>query len=321
MADNVSKNTNLHKFFKLQFNRETVDISIKNLLKQELGSILDLYRQNLNVQIGYKFVTGIVESKISLYPTNDWQLARANYVPSLPELDAYPVVYSCPLALYMAPKLRLSLKIVMEQLNDLLAERERHNSAEVKDLLLLVGTSTTGWINFFVSSTSIAIWLERSPIFTTVRSYSGKAIELELSRSDIFLVQYLHARCCSLLRLAERAKLVVLSSTQLGWAIARPQISWLDPQGNLWLNTLAEVRVLGQLLTVADTWEELDLGYWTKQATNLSYATATLLSVYSFLGDIAPPKAIARVGFIAQIQFWLQKILIEKLQVAAPAEL
>ncbi|MEL6929298.1 MAG: hypothetical protein AAFO95_11765 [Cyanobacteria bacterium J06600_6] len=63
---------------------------------------------------------------------------------------------------------------------------------------------------------------------------------------------------------------------------------------------------------------------WSQLALNLSEATAIFLADCRFLGGVKvqyPDLALARLGLIALVQLWLQKILVEKLNIAAPKSL
>jgi len=63
---------------------------------------------------------------------------------------------------------------------------------------------------------------------------------------------------------------------------------------------------------------------WNKLAFNLSAAVAVFLADCPFLGKVRrenPQKAISRLGLIALSQYWLKRILLEKLRINAPIEL
>ena len=63
---------------------------------------------------------------------------------------------------------------------------------------------------------------------------------------------------------------------------------------------------------------------WIKIALALSRATAIFEAECRFFGEIQqqyPQKAIARLGLIAVVQYWLHRILLEKLHIMAATEL
>jgi DALR anticodon binding domain len=151
---------------------------------------------------------------------------------------------------------------------------------------------------------------------------------LEQTPGKLFPAQYIHARCCSLLGLGARENLITLSNdTQQIEQLE--SISWLDPEHQLWLTEMAEHDLLQQLLITSDSWLENTevrnhLQHWSKLAFSLSQKTAIFLADCRFLGEVKqqyPQKAIARLGLIALVQFWLEKILVEKLRVEALREL
>ena len=140
-------------------------------------------------------------------------------------------------------------------------------------------------------------------------------------------MQYIHARYCSLLRLGEREKLITLKDDdflKVVWHLEQPKpISWLDEEQNLWLTQIAEYNLLRQLLLVTDSFAG-ESANWIKLAFSLSKMMTIFEAECRFLGEVkrkTPQKAIARLGLIALAQYWLQKILVEKLNIAAPTEL
>ena len=130
-----------------------------------------------------------------------------------------------------------------------------------------------------------------------------------------------------MLRLAAREKLIALANNfdRRGWQLIQPSsISWLDRRHHLWFDSQSEYNLLRQLSIVTDSQTINDRDRWCKLALNLSQITAIFLADCRFLGEIKeqyPEKAIARLGLIALTQYWLQKILTEKLNTLAPTTL
>ena len=320
MDSNVSKNTNSHKFFKLWFNYEKSAISLKNLLKQKLLSVLNLDRQSL-IQFNFELLDTTIDRQLILL---SFERQRSFLVS---DLSSIRLCYSCPIGLILAPRLQKSPDRVVEDLGNLLAQ---HSSSTGSNLPIYLNIDPTGWLNFYVTERAIASWLERSWLLKTQEDNSF--ITLRQSdrnqRSDLFCVQYIHARCCSLLRLGAREKIITLVNNDFdraGWQITQPpSISWLDKQHHLWFNRQSEYNLLRQLLIVTDSQTTNDRDRWSKLALNLSQTTAIFLADCRFLGKIKqeyPQRAIARLGLIALTQYWLQKILIEKLNSSAPTTL
>ncbi|MEO0013271.1 MAG: hypothetical protein RLZZ535_1660 [Cyanobacteriota bacterium] len=318
MDSNVSKNTNSHNFFKLRLNQEKLGISVKNLLKQELLLILNLYQQKLKLKIEPKLVQNLPEVKISISPGKRSHLSKEQFL---------PIIYACPLGLSLTTNLQQSPSTIMEQLGCLLTAKD---DSDLEQGQLLIEIVPLGWINFYLDAKLIANWLGRSLFWSQSnvideQQSSNRAIyTLDKTPPQLFPIQYIHARCCSLLRLAARENMITLSNN-LKQIQPSQSICWLDPEHNLWLTEVAEHNLLQQLLIVSDAWlENTDVRRWSKLALSLSQNTAIFLADCRWLGEVKqqyPQKAIARLGLIALVQFWLEKILVEKLKIAAPREL
>ena len=316
MDSNTSKNTNSHKFFKLWLNYEKPAISLKNLLKQKLLLVLNLDRQSL-IQSKFELLDTTLDRQLILL-----SLERLRSL-LLSDLPSIRLGYSCPIGLILASRLQISPDRVVEDLGNLLVQ---HSSSTESSLPIYLNIDPTGWLNFYVTEQAIASWLERS-LWRLKTQEDNSLLTLRKSdraqRSDLFCVQYIHARCCSLLRLGAREKLITLVNNDFdraGWQLTQPEsISWLD-RHHLWFNE-SEYNLLRQLLIVTDSHTANNNGRWSKLALNLSQTTAIFLADCRFLGEIKeqyPKRAIARLGLIALTQYWLQKILVEKLNIVAP---
>jgi DALR anticodon binding domain len=337
MDNNVSKNTNSHNFFKLRFNREKLGISVKNLLKRELVLILDLYQQEFNVQIEPKLLSNILSTKIAIdQPKNSSTISPTylrNNIDPLLSRQFLPIIYACPLGMSLATNLQLSPPAIMEQIGYLMSKLAlKLDQTDPKfSGQLITEIVPLGWCNFYLDSQLMADWLQRSLFWSqsnTINNSDQNSNFLEQTPGKLFPAQYIHARCSSLLGLGARENLIILSNDaqQIEQLESR---SWLDPEHQLWLTEVAERDVLQQLLITSDAWmEKIDvrnhLQHWSKLALSLSQKTAIFLADCRFLGEVKqqyPQKAIARLGLIALVQFWLEKILVEKLRVAAPRDL
>ncbi len=333
MDNNVSKNTFSHKFFKLRFTKEKTSISIKKLLKQELLQTLDLYQQQTKVQLDLKFISTILERKIVLFqPTYRKLLSENQEDRVFAKSQSTSIVYSCSIAFVLAPYFLLSAQVIAENLLRL-SVFEQNNFVSESYLELKVEIINSGWINFYLDR-DLASWLEESLVLFKKRQINRdyplitpENYQLEQNTADLFSIQYVHARCCSLLRLGAREKLIALKDenfSHVGWQLEKPQtISWLDEKQNLWFIQEAEYSLLRQLLMVSDAFASKS-NDWLKLAFNLAKTVEVFLAECRFLGLVkreTPQKAIARLGLIAMAQYWLQRILLEKLKVAAPTSL
>ena len=331
MDSNVSKNTFSHKFFKLRLTHENTSISIGNLLKQKLHSIFDLYSQSINFAIDPQFLYSALEPKIvPLESCIESIASNLKIRKNLLTLQLTPIVYKCSIGLALGSYLKTSPQIVAMSLASLL-NFERDNIILKSGFDLYVEIAESGWINFYLDSLSLGCWLKQSWSFTKAESVDKRDLfmvcQLEQTPANLFPVQYVHARCCALLLLAARKKLITLGEDNFSNGVGQlsePQsISWLDAQNTLWLKDLRELKLIHQLLTVTDAFTSRSVK-WNKLAINLSHTAAIFISQCRFLGEIKheyPHKAIARLGLIVLTQYWLQRVLIEKLNVAAPISL
>ncbi len=118
----------------------------------------------------------------------------------------------------------------------------------------------SGWIHYSLTEASIAGWLQNvtqiPPNLAASHLATAESPPLAdaLSGPLIFKLQYAHARCCSILRLADRDRLLQLSepnplaSPRL-WQIASPTpIPWLTGLGQLRLVHPQEQLLIQQLL-------------------------------------------------------------------------
>ncbi|XWK88548.1 MAG: DALR anticodon-binding domain-containing protein [Phormidium sp.] len=139
------------------------------------------------------------------------------------------------------------------------------------------------------------------------------------SSQSLFSVQYAHARCCSLLRLAQG---------EGSWgAIAPDAIPWLNEMGQLRLTHPAERRLISQLFSALDGLycpESSKNLNWEKLAQEISLSWEKFYSQCRIWGEVkteALELAQARLGLLMASQTILQLLLEEYLGVSAPLEL
>ena len=322
MDSNVSKNTNSHNFFKLRVDCEKLDISVRDLLSKELLSSLTLYQQQLDVKIEHSWLATIIKNKtaISNHKNNTTILSENGALGIASAGKFIPIVYGCPLGLSLTTTLQQSPAIIVKRVGNLLILRQKNKQRDC-EFELLTERLASGWINFYLDAKFIGSWLSklfaRSPIHTK-RLRQDPSLDRHTAR--LLPVQYLHARCCSLLALGAREKLLVFDFDS-GCLKYPEAIAWLDEQQNLWFKEAAEYNLIRQLLIVTDAWVGDNNRQWAKLALNLSRATDIFMADCRFLGKIKaeyPQLAIARLGLIALVKFWLEKILRTKLNLPAP---
>lgn len=226
-----------------------------------------------------------------------------------------------------------------------------------------------GWIHFQLSDRSLATWLQQliqmPPLLSNlehdlsigfqekgdvgeresqIKHEDFKTIEItdhkQLTQDpkiarQLFAAQYAHARCCSLLRLAQRQGLIELSDSDFktqSWHFVEPNpIPWLyDEQGmeseplRLRLGHAAERGLIEQILDGVDQISSLTPSSPIKLITPLSHTFERFYSTCRIWGEVkteTPKLAQARLGLVGVTQKLLRSLLQEQLGVSAPIEL
>lgn len=185
-----------------------------------------------------------------------------------------------------------------------------------------------GMIQFQLTDQGLAFWLQK--LVQTPLPQSA-AVTFDPVYQTFFSIQYSHARCCSLLRLAERDRIITLShapekTTPTIFCLVDPNpIPWCDQAGNLRLVHQAEYQLISQLLKTLDASCSCSpQPQWDKLANRLSQAFQDFYAQCRIWGEVkreTPELAQARLGLILITQSILRFILQEKLGVIAPLEL
>ncbi|HBB33732.1 MAG TPA: hypothetical protein DDZ80_12480 [Cyanobacteria bacterium UBA8803] len=247
------------------------------------------------------------------------------------------VVYQSAIALKLAPLLHLDALDIAHQLIVVLPTLA-HNSTESFSLDFGVEVLPPGWINFRLSDRSLATWLQqliRIPPLRTGGVGGEKAISLNATPDrNFFPLQYVHARCCSLLHLAHRQGLIQLHTIgdRAQRNIVEPDpIPWLDdsPKAGseqLYLRLVhpAELSLITQMLDLLDATSKGDRDSWLKRGIALSQAFEQFYSSCRIWGEVKtqnPQLAQARLGLVALTQLLLRSLLEDQLGIPAPAEL
>jgi arginyl-tRNA synthetase len=139
-------------------------------------------------------------------------------------------------------------------------------------------------------------------------------------------MQYAHARCCSLLRLADQEGLIELTNldfSQPTWHWQQPEpIPYLDGT-RLRLGQPSEQKLIAQLLRVIEAQLDEQPLDTAKLAYHLSQAFLEFERYCRIWGEVKQDHlalAQARLGLIALTQLLLKKLL-EKLCIPSPAGL
>lgn len=157
-----------------------------------------------------------------------------------------------------------------------------------------------------------------------------------LAAKRLFTVQAAHARCCSLIRLAEQVELVKLAApavqsdatTALGsWAIAYPYpFPWLQTDQTFRFTHPAEHHLIAQLLTTVEilcsqspaSAQILQIADGLAQAFQQFYAACR---IFSEVRTQIPELAQARLGLVWVTRAVLKRLLNDGLNAIAPTEL
>ncbi|MBD2386808.1 DALR anticodon-binding domain-containing protein [Cylindrospermum sp. FACHB-282] len=191
-----------------------------------------------------------------------------------------------------------------------------------------------GWIHLKLTHSTLAVWLQNLAVGSaTLEKVQGREASLIQNPSRLFAIQYAHARCRSLVLLAQREGLIKLSgsvtdgSLAISDVIAQQPIPWLNCDQRLRLNHPDEAHLIAELVQVVDDWECSDGSgsvNWEKAALNLSQAFETFWCNCRIWGEVkisSPELAQARLGLLMATQFVLRSLLEEKLGVFALLEL
>ena len=198
-----------------------------------------------------------------------------------------------------------------------------------------IAVAPSGIIQFELTDTALAFWLQR--LAQTVLSVpESRILSPVVSVDRLFPIQYSHARCCSLLRMAHRDRLIAIGNPDVAtapqiWSLTAPNpIPWLDNE-KLQLVHPAEYNLISQLLVVLDTLypifeadkPEKPVNY-LKLANSLSEAFQTFYRQCRIWGEVKienPKLAQSRLGLILATQSLLRFMLEDLLNAVAPLEL
>ncbi|OWY64484.1 hypothetical protein B7486_47050 [cyanobacterium TDX16] len=160
----------------------------------------------------------------------------------------------------------------------------------------------------------------------------GSGYQLPITNS-LFPIQYAHARCCSLLKMAHGEKIITIKSKNSDiksscLQVISPQpIPWLS-EAKICLHHPSELNLLLESIGVLDalycpdpTRKSLN---WLKVALNLSQAFQTFYSQCRIWGEVKNQNlnlAQGRLGLVAIAQSLFRILLVEVLNSCAPLEL
>lgn len=184
-----------------------------------------------------------------------------------------------------------------------------------------------GWIHLQITEAAIAAWLQYIILAPPQLQIQENHQLTQITTSDLFAVQYAHARCCSLLQMAHREKLITLKKSpdpSNKTFVVAPDL----PGNELRYHHVAERTLISQLIGIVDdlyySYTSHKLNYWEKAALNLSQAFQVFYSNCSIWGEVkiqTPQLAQARLSLVVVTQSVLRLLLQDKLGAEAPWEL
>jgi DALR anticodon binding domain len=188
-------------------------------------------------------------------------------------------------------------------------------------LNFLVEVIAPGWIEFRLTSCSLADWLQK------LTALPSTSLQTQPEALNCFSVQYAHARCCSILNLAAIQGLIILKD----WQMIEPNpIPWLDDQPEavtghlkLRLEHPAEKSLIARFWDILEAKDHWDKQRKLKAAIALSQDFETFYQHCRIWGEVktdTPKLAQARLGLIAVNQQLLRS-LQDDLGIPAPIEL
>lgn len=272
--------------------------SIQLFLQQLLLNSIRLNSEKLTDKIG--------DETLKILTTKDIPLYRLK--------DPHAVIYRCPIALSLA---KTNNRLPIEIAEDLTQVIE--STAELQ-----VQVTSPGWVDLRLRDRALATWLQ----YLLDHPPQSSNRKVNSQNSNLFRIQYAHARCCSLLDMAHRQGFISLQKDNWGKAVQwlAPEIPWLSSNNYSETLTLrfhhpAERNLLFTLLQVTDAFKSLTEAESVKLAQALSEALLRFYDSCRIWGEVmqeTPLLAQTRLGLLAITQIWLQWLLQEKLGMIAP---
>ena len=169
-----------------------------------------------------------------------------------------------------------------------------------------------------------------SPLcLTSPSSRSSPSRSPLLMPTEIFTLQYTHARCCSLLRLAHQEGLVTLNQDQFpsDWRVTMPAlIPWLTAEMRLLLSHPAERQLISQLFVALDAIPSLSSSrpdIILRLAQEVSQAFQSFYSARPIWGSFKKSSELsqAQLGLVMATQRMICLLAEGLLNISIPLEL
>ncbi len=297
-------------------------LSLKCNLILILQKTINLYQEQLELSCRY-------EKKLEV-----WE--NIEVIPMSQTRDPGGIVYKSAIALKLAPVWQQPAIDIATKLVSYCREIANAQTNQ-KILNFQLEVISSGMIYIKLTDLSIAQWLDNLtcvPFNFDQENLQGDVEYKTPKTTDLFPIQYSHARCCSLLRMSESERLITLSAVNpethnQSCFIKTPNpIPWRQTNGQLQFLHQSEYQLISQIAST------LDRIYcvssirkpinWEKVAAPLSAAFQIFYRHCRIWGEVkleTPKLAQARLGLVFATQTLLRFLLEERLSGKAPVEL
>lgn len=226
-------------------------------------------------------------------------------------------VYRCSSALQLAKVLSLSPWAIAQDLLLMMGEGWGEG-------FLNVVVHESGVMDFYVGDRALILWLEQFPQLFLNTFRDSKAIA-NSNKVNLFPIQYVHNRCCALLRLGTQEGLIEVMTSELD----QPLWCWKSPDPISWITLVSlihptERELIRQIFALVDDIEAIEPKHTIKLATQLSQAFLEFDRCCRIWGEVKQENvtlAQTRLGLVALTQLMLRSLLKEQFQVVPLTEL
>lgn len=223
------------------------------------------------------------------------------------------IIYQCPVSIKLAKGNLNKAQAINHQIISSLIFKPVFTEHQVS-LKFEVTFTESGLLKLSLDYNEINQWLQRLPkLFLSYYSLSLLNQQPIDINDEFFVLQYAHARCCSLLRSGHLDHLIQLKTLdfyQLAWFWLSPDLI-LDNQ-LIWQQT-EERELIHQIIKVIDGLDRINS---MKLASDLSHAFLKFEQSCRIWGEVKHQSrtlAQSRLGLIAIAQLLLRFLLTEKL--------
>ncbi|MCT7988225.1 DALR anticodon-binding domain-containing protein [Laspinema sp. D6] len=256
--------------------------------------------------------------------------------PSIPlyrAKDTQRIVYISPVALQLAKQGSMPPMEIAQAIAEGFPDSRPPNLAfPIRSHHWSLSVIPPGKLYLELTDPGIAIWLQQAIAWDLQPDATPDPGPLRPAESlDLFPIQYAHARCCALLRLAQREGLITLETPAhpgIASVTAPNLIPWLESPTHLKTHHPAERALISRAIATLDAFSSpVSSSQITSRfavATLLSQDFLTFYAQCQILGSVPsqdPDLAQARLGLISLTQKLLKRLLEKELSSFAPLEL